>query len=152
MMFLVFGLLIALAVVLVALARRLFQDAAEGEAEASTAVAPAPVSYAQEVARQLAQATPAEFATLRHLRRQGMQTFLADRDSPLLRRLVRGGLLSGAGSSAYPADAFPYRVPDEVWAQLEPASGPSAGASQRTSDAKGSAGPSAPFRRADGEP
>ena len=75
-------------------------------------------SYRDEVQQHLRQLTSLEISTLRHLRRQGMRTFLADRDSPVLRELGRRNLLNPMGSSAFPANAYPYRVPDIVWNEL----------------------------------
>lgn len=125
-------LLVALAGLGVVLARSLNQGR-EARSRPPEAIAEPPIRYSQEVARLLAEAPASELSTLKHLRRQGMQTFLADRDSPLLRALARSGLVSPMGSSAYPADAYPYRVPDEVWAQLATPASPDDAASERGS-------------------
>lgn len=77
-----------------------------------------PTGYRREIQLHLRQLPALEISTLRHLRRQGMQTFMADRDSRVLRALARRNLLHPMGSSAFPADAYPYRVPDIVWEEL----------------------------------
>ena len=74
--------------------------------------------YRQEIRSNLGQLSRLASNTLKHLAKQNMQTFTADRDSPLLRRLVKLNLLNPMGSSAYPPHAYPFRIPDLVWLEL----------------------------------
>lgn len=99
------------------------EDAFEQETPPTSAIKLAPMDrgpapYLLEVRDQLDNLSSLATATLRHLCLQDMQVFNADRDSPLLRRLARLNLLHPMGSSAYPVDAYPYRVPDVVWREL----------------------------------
>ncbi len=105
------------------LARSVLQPLApwvSADESARPAQRPAAGAHAEEIAAALLRLSPLERSTLQHLRTQNLQTFIADRDSPLLRWLSAQGLLHPMGSSAYPPDRYPYRVPDVVWNQLAP--------------------------------